>query len=116
MLSLYSIGPSWSTGSPITFITRPSVPRPTGTEMGPPWSMAFMPRTMPSVGFHGDAAHAAFAKMLLNFEDHFDRDGNGEAVADDSQRLIDGRQVAFGEIARPPPARRFGLRVLHFLP
>ena len=42
-------GPSSSTGSPMTFSTRPSVPGPTGTEMGPPWSTAFMPRTMPSV-------------------------------------------------------------------
>ena len=45
-----SIGPSLSTGSPITFITRPSVARPTGTMIGPPRSIAFMPRTMPSVG------------------------------------------------------------------
>ena len=43
-------GPSSSTGSPMTFSTRPSVPGPTGTEMGPPVSTAFMPRTMPSVG------------------------------------------------------------------
>src|SRR5581483_5259214 len=43
------MGPRLSTGSPITFITRPRVPRPTGTEIGPPWSIAFMPRTMPSV-------------------------------------------------------------------
>ena len=34
----------------MTFMTRPRVPRPTGTEIGPPWSMAFMPRTIPSVG------------------------------------------------------------------
>jgi hypothetical protein len=43
-------GPMSSTGSPMTFSTRPSVPMPTGTEMGPPVSVAFMPRTMPSVG------------------------------------------------------------------
>ena len=30
---------------------RPRVSRPTGTMIGPPVSMAFMPRTMPSVGF-----------------------------------------------------------------
>ena len=34
----------------MTFITRPSVPLPTGTVMGPPWSSTIMPRTMPSVG------------------------------------------------------------------
>ncbi len=30
---------------------RPRVSLPTGTEIGPPRSIAFMPRTMPSVGF-----------------------------------------------------------------
>ena len=44
-------GPSPSIGSPMTFKIRPSVSRPTGTEIGPPRSVAFMPRTMPSVRF-----------------------------------------------------------------
>ncbi len=35
----------------MTFRIRPSVSRPTGTEIGAPRSTAFMPRTMPSVGF-----------------------------------------------------------------
>src|SRR5215467_1091853 len=39
-----------STGSPITFSTRPSVAGPTGTSTGWPRLMAFMPRTRPSVG------------------------------------------------------------------
>ncbi len=43
-------GPSSSTGSPTTFSTRPSVAGPTGTVIGPPVSMTFVPRTMPSVG------------------------------------------------------------------
>jgi hypothetical protein len=43
-------GPISSTGSPITFSTRPSVSAPTGTVIGPPVSIAFMPRTIPSVG------------------------------------------------------------------
>jgi hypothetical protein len=42
-------GPSSSTGSPITFTIRPSVCLPTGMVMGAPRSMAFIPRTMPSV-------------------------------------------------------------------
>ena len=45
-----SPGPACPPGLPMTFSTRPSVPRPTGTVIGPPRSMAFMPRTMPSVG------------------------------------------------------------------
>ena len=44
------MGPFSSTGSPMTFTMRPNISRPTGTEMGAPVSMAFMPRTMPSVG------------------------------------------------------------------
>ena len=43
-------GPVSSTGSPITFITRPSVSLPTGTVTGVPRLSAFMPRTRPSVG------------------------------------------------------------------
>ena len=44
------MGPISSIGSPRTFTTRPSVSGPTGTVIGPPVSIAFMPRTMPSVG------------------------------------------------------------------
>ena len=42
-------GPSSSTGCPSTFSTRPSVSRPTGTVIPAPVSMAFIPRTIPSV-------------------------------------------------------------------
>ena len=45
-----STGPMLSTGSPMTFSTRPRVSLPTGTVTGPPRLIAFMPRTMPSVG------------------------------------------------------------------
>jgi hypothetical protein len=42
-------GPASSTGSPMTLMMRPSVPRPTGTEIGAPVSLTFWPRTRPSV-------------------------------------------------------------------
>src|SRR6266480_4484963 len=42
-------GPLLSTGSPVTLKTRPRVPSPTGTVMGPPVSFTFMPRFNPSV-------------------------------------------------------------------
>ena len=29
--------------------------------------------------FHGNAAHAAFAEVLLHFENHVDRGGHGES-------------------------------------
>jgi hypothetical protein len=40
-------------------------------------------------GFHGDATDAAFAEVLLDLEDDVDGRGDGEAVADDAQRLVD---------------------------
>src|SRR6266436_8496701 len=42
-------GPPSSTGSPITFMMRPSVPAPTGTMIGLPVSVTSPPRTRPSV-------------------------------------------------------------------
>src|SRR3984885_2103783 len=43
------IGPASSTGSPITFMMRPSVPAPTGTMIGLPGSLTSWPLTRPSV-------------------------------------------------------------------
>ena len=43
------MGPRSSMGSPVTFMMRPRVPTPTGTMMGLPVSVAFAPRTRPSV-------------------------------------------------------------------
>src|SRR6185437_6384034 len=43
------IGPASSTGSPTTFMMRPSVPSPTGTSIGRPVSVTDWPRTRPSV-------------------------------------------------------------------
>src|SRR5919112_4932784 len=42
------MGPASSTGSPMTFMMRPSVPAPTGTEIGAPVSVTGWPRTRPS--------------------------------------------------------------------
>src|SRR6202140_2042964 len=42
-------GPTSSTGSPMTFMMRPSVPSPTGTAIGWPVSVTCWPRTRPSV-------------------------------------------------------------------
>src|SRR5271156_2872722 len=42
------MGPASSTGSPITFMMRPSVPAPTGTMIGLPVSPTSWPRTRPS--------------------------------------------------------------------
>ena len=44
-----AMGPASSTGSPMTFMMRPSVPSPTGTVIGAPVSFTFWPRTRPSV-------------------------------------------------------------------
>ena len=47
--ALASMGPASSTGSPITFMMRPSVSMPTGTVIGAPVSETAWPRTRPSV-------------------------------------------------------------------
>src|ERR1700739_35572 len=49
-------------------------------------------------GFHGDAAHAAFAEVLLHLEDDLDRGGHSEAVADNFDGLVDRGQVSLGEL------------------
>ena len=48
-LLLVLIGPASSTGSPMTFMMRPSVSSPTGTVIGAPVSVTSWPRTRPSV-------------------------------------------------------------------
>ena len=73
----------------------PASPCPPGTRMGPPRSMAFMPRTMPSVASMATRAHAALAQVLLHFENDVDGRGHVEAVAGDAQRLVDGRHRRF---------------------
>src|SRR5580700_9060344 len=49
-------------------------------------------------GFHGDAANAAFAQVLLYLNDDIDRRGNGEAVAHNAERLIDRRHGGGGKL------------------
>ena len=49
-LSSDAIGPPPSIGCPVTFIILPSVPGPTGTEIGPPVSTASIPLDSPCVG------------------------------------------------------------------
>ena len=44
---------------------------------------------------HGDAAHAAFAELLLHFQDDVDGMRDIEAFAGDAQRRIDRRQRRF---------------------
>ena len=46
-------------------------------------------------GFHGHGAHPAFAEVLLHLENHVDGRRDGEAIADDAQRLVDGRHGRF---------------------
>src|SRR5208282_735188 len=48
--------------------------------------------------FHGDAANAAFAQVLLHFDDDIDREGDGEAVAHNTKRLINRRHGGFNEL------------------
>ena len=45
--------------------------------------------------FHRHRAHAAFAQVLLHFEDDVDRRGHVEAVAGHAQRLVNRRHRRF---------------------
>ena len=66
-------------------------------------------------GFHGDATHAAFAEMLLHFENDVDWRGNGEAVADHAKGLDKWEASRLRRTARRRRVRRFELRVQYFL-
>src|SRR5689334_11877676 len=49
-------------------------------------------------GLHGDAAYPPFAQVLFDLEDYVDRRGYLEAVTDNPQCFINGRQVGFAEL------------------
>ena len=77
----------------MTFITRPRVPSPTGIVIGPPVSMAFMPRTMPSVGSIETVRTRPSPRCCCTSA--ITSIGVGRRTfGDDSQRLIDRRQIA----------------------
>ena len=63
--------------------------------IGPPRSSAGMPRTMPSVGCMRNAAHAAFAEMLLHFDNDVDRRRDVESLARDVGAPCGSAAVAF---------------------
>ena len=91
-------GPILSTGSPITFSTRPSVSLPTGTVTGAPRLSAFMPRTRPSVGCSAmvrtrpsPMCCATSTMMSIGV-------GNIEAFAGDADGGVDRRDLALGEL------------------
>src|ERR1700689_1414267 len=48
--------------------------------------------------FHSDAADAAFAQVLLHFDDDVYRRGHSKAVAHDAERLIDRRHIGFAKL------------------
>jgi len=70
---------------------------PTGTEIGPPWSMAFMPRTIPSVAFHGNTTHPSFAQVLLPSKITL-TGGHGKTIANDFKRLVNRRHGALDKL------------------
>ena len=94
----HGTGPSLSTGSPMTLSTRPSVPRPTGTVMGPPRSRAFMPRTIPSVGSMATQRTRPSPSCCSTSRMTLMGCGTLKPVTGDAQRRINGRQRLFGEL------------------
>ena len=82
-----------STGSPITFQTRPSVWSPTGTEIGDA-RVDDVGAAREAVGrVHRDRAHAIVAEVLLHLRDQLAR--AAVPVGDlDAERVVDLRQPA----------------------
>ena len=87
-VSLCGTVPASSTGSPTTFMMRPSVPSPTGTAIGLPVSVTVLAAHQALAGVHRDGAHGRFAEMLGNFEHQ------ALALVLGLQRVQDRRQVA----------------------
>ena len=87
-ISMPSTGPSSSTGSPMTLMMRPSMPGPTGTEIGAPVSIDLLAAHQALGRVHGDAAHGVLAEMLGDFEHQ------PVAVVVGLERVEDRRQVA----------------------
>ena len=81
-----------STGSPSTFMTRPSVAGPTGIEIGAPVSIAAHPALHAVGRLHRDRAHAVLAEVLLDLGDDVDR-LPASPSADDADGVVDRRQV-----------------------
>src|SRR4029077_6358051 len=48
--------------------------------------------------FHGNTTHPSFAQVLLHFQNHVDRVGHGEAVADHFERLVNRRHGALDKL------------------
>ena len=71
----------------MTFMIRPSVPLPTGTEIGRPGVGDLGAAREAFGGVHGDAADRVFAQVLRDFEDQ------RLAVVVGFQRVQDRRQV-----------------------
>ena len=87
-----------STGSPITFITRPSVCLPTGTDTGPPRLIGLHAAHHAFGGLQRDGAHAAFADVLRHFDNHVDGSRHVEAFAGDADGGVDDRDLVLREL------------------
>ena len=74
--------------------TRPSVPRPTGTEIGSPRSSAFMPRTSPSVGFIATQRTRPSPRCCSTSAMISSGSGMSNPSLDDAHRVVNQRQVA----------------------
>jgi hypothetical protein len=91
--SVAGMSPSLSTGLPMTFITRPSVARPTGTVMGRPRSSRACPDH--AVGrLHGDGAHAVLAEVLVDLGGDVDVRAPLRLGGAHADRVEDLRQLA----------------------
>ena len=87
-----------STGSPITFSTRPSVCLPTGTDIGPPRLDRLHAAHHAFGRLQRDRAHPALADVLRHFDNDVDRRRNVESFAGDADCGVDHGNLVFGEL------------------
>ena len=74
---------------------RPSVPGPTGTEIGAPVFFTFMPRRRPSEEPSAMHAHDAVAELLLDLEGQALLGERAVAVSSSDERVVDlGHRLA----------------------
>ena len=91
-------GPMLSTGSPITFSTRPSVWLPTGTSIGMAEAHGLHPAHHAVGGLQRDGAHAAFPNVLRDLDHDVDGRGHVEAFAGDTHGSVDDGDLSLGKL------------------
>ncbi len=92
------IGPCSSIGRPSTSMMRPSVPLPTGTEIGCPVALHLHAAAQAVGGAHGDGTHHAVAQLLLDLEGQAFLDQRVGGIVLEDERVVDRGHVVAIEL------------------